>query len=166
MGKSANLKRQTRAGYSLVELLIFIIILSLGFVAIVGTVAYGIRAMTDAKLRQQAIHLNDEALEWIRAYRDICGFSEIYNRASPSKITYCFSSLPFTTNICSYSWSQVTPCPPIDNALTRQVSLQRKTDPNGMGINDDVYVSIETITSWNFGEKVHSVTNTSYFSNY
>lgn len=168
--KQAKSKQKTK-GYSLIELLVFITIMSIALVTIVATMTHGTYTINDAKLRQKAAHVNSEYMEWIRAYRDICGYTSLESKGSQGGTTYCVRTLNYDldgtncASVFSLTPTSVDSClgsvaNRIDSSLYRTVTI---VNPNPTAINQVITVRVNTF--WNYYAGWHNASSSSEFSN-
>lgn len=113
-------KKSLHQGFSLIEVLIFITILSLIFIAAAAVGTVSIRNSQNSANKLVATHYAEEAIEWLRSQKnaDWVIFTEYGN--PPPKI-YCFytepiSTWPLTTGNCTND--QV-----IDSLFRREVTV-------------------------------------------
>lgn len=111
-------------GFSLVEVLVFISILSLFFIVAVAVVTATIRNMKISEHKILAVRYGEELLEWLRSQKEIDWNSFVSQRSGK---TYCFDQTPIT------SWSSIeTSCGSsqlINSLFKRQVTITSQGNP-------------------------------------
>lgn len=112
---------KSNQGQSLFELVVAIGITGLVLVAIMSLAVKSLANATYSKNKTLATRHTQEAMEWLRAQRDI-SWSVFTSQASPNPgKTYCLSNLSFTSGACG---------PTIPNTIfTRQAVLVYYSGP-------------------------------------
>jgi type II secretory pathway pseudopilin PulG len=137
-----------KKGFTLVEVVIFIMLISMIFVTISYSMASTIR---DTKVNEHKIlgsHYADELKEWISSQRET-DWPTFYAKGSPGGTTYCFPN-------ATLDWTQVAPCNQYLNGIyMRQAVL---TTPVGSPnqVNVDITVSFSD-TGRNFTIPIHTI---------
>lgn len=131
------MKQTKNTGFSLVEVLVFITILSIFFVAAAAITTASLRNMKINEHKILATRYGEELLEWLRGEKE-ADWNNFVNRSSINGTTYCFSNTPInnwptTTGSCS-SFNGLNP--PI---YKRELSLT--TAPGGNQVNVSINVS-------------------------
>jgi Tfp pilus assembly protein PilV len=92
-----------RRGFSLIEVLIFVTILSLFLIVAAAIITASIRQNTVKVNFLKATHYNQQLLEWIRNEKEI-DWNTFVSRGSAVGTSYCFTSDVFTWSIapCDY----------------------------------------------------------------
>ena len=90
---SQNIRSRGARGFSLIEVLIAVVILSFGLLALASLQMALVRASTEAKAQSQAVALGKEKLEDLRTYTGLAGYTALASDAvgdSPSigNVTY------------------------------------------------------------------------------
>jgi len=98
-----NRIRHTQAGFSMIELLIAVLIVSVGLLGIAGLQAYGLRANHSSYLRSQATVLAYDALDRMRANKEVATagtYNLSFGATPPSGSTVAATDLQqWTTNL-------------------------------------------------------------------
>lgn len=128
------MKRLNYSGFSLVEILVFILILGLFFVVVIAITAVSLRNMKINEHKILATRYAEELLEWLRGQKEI-DWNNFVNNYSNN--TYCFPNSPIT------GWSSPDNCstytglnPPI---YKRELTLS--TSGRGTQVNASITVS-------------------------
>jgi Tfp pilus assembly protein PilV len=79
-------------GSTLIELIIAVMVVGLIVTAIASAVTYSIKNTSEAKFRQAAATLGQEAIEFIRSERARIGHYSLKNNLPPG--SYCFNNIP------------------------------------------------------------------------
>lgn len=87
-----NVYKQNQ-GFSLIEVLVFISVLTVALVALIGSVTYSSLVLNDARYRLFATRYNEELAEWLKFQREYYQYQSIVDKSSTSPGTvYCFNS--------------------------------------------------------------------------
>ena len=81
-------------GFTLLEILVALLVLSIGLLGLAGLQTFSLRNNHSALLRSQAVVLAYDALDRMRANRDqaMLGAGSVYNSAPPSSAPNCSSN--------------------------------------------------------------------------
>ena len=90
-----------KLGFSLIEVLVFVTILSLFFVAAMAIATYSLRNMKINQHKILASHYTEEGLEWVRSEKEDDWGQFTDRGATGTGITYCLIGL---------NWSTATEC--------------------------------------------------------
>lgn len=146
--------KHSNQGFSLIEVLVFITILSLIFIsaAILGTVSIRNSKSTENKII--ASRYGEELLDWLRSQKEI-DWLAFTARISPSK-TYCFADESFAR------WPDVGSCGSnqvITNSIfRREATLTYNNDPQGERVNVEIHLT------WSEGGNNYDVTTKGVFT--
>lgn len=164
-----NRKKEQKTGFTLVEVLIFVTILSLFFTVAASVLTVSLRA---SKLNEHKIfakHYADELYEWLSSekeqnwggYTTDAYLSTFTYRASLSTGEYCFSSSPIT------DWSSpittLDDCPYSLRGLFRRYVILTPVTTSGTNTYID-NVKVEIKVEWSELGKTYSVPLKSTFS--
>lgn len=83
-----------RKGFSLIEVLVFISILSLFFLAAMTVGTYSLRDMKNNEYKIIASHLGEEAVEWLKNEKET-DWENLLSKDNGSGTTYCLVNLDF-----------------------------------------------------------------------
>lgn len=86
-----------KKGFSLIEVLVFITILSLFFVAAMAVTTYSLRTMKINQYKILASHFAEEGLEWLRGQKEDDWTTFTALDSSLGSATYCISTLNFSS---------------------------------------------------------------------
>ncbi len=139
-------------GFSLIETLIFVSILSLLFVVTASVTTLSIRNMKISQHKVMATHYADELMEWL-IYQKQSSWQTISEKAPQIGETYCFSTL---------DWDHVGACTTetVGTIYKRQATLTANNSPA-------TSINIEILVQWNEpGPTSYSVNQKSFFSVY
>jgi type II secretory pathway pseudopilin PulG len=138
-----------KKGLTLIELLIFILILNILLVGAASFSTYLIRVTKFNQYKILATHHAEEALEWIKAEKDKDwqNFTNLVYDDN-SETTYCIVSLDWTSiGSCDRSYFLGTP-----NIFIREVKLINE------GVDPVLQTNIRVIVSWKDGSNDYNVT--------
>lgn len=95
--KSMRLKKL--AGFSLIEVLVFVTILALFFVAAMAVTIYSLRSMKTQQYKILASHLAEEANEWIKLEKENDWTEFIkHDTSGETGTTYCLNDIDLNWN--------------------------------------------------------------------
>ncbi len=146
--------KHSKQGFSLIEVLVFLTILSLIFISAVVLGTVSIRNSQNTGNKILASHYAEELLDWLRNQKEIdwSNFSTI--KSKPNGVTYCFSKEPID------SWGINRACnisdPLINSLFKREATL--KFDFNLQRVNVDIHLK------WSEGGNNYDVTTKGVFS--
>ncbi len=88
-----KLSVHNKAGFSLIEILVFVSVFTVAIVSLVASVSYSTLSLNDARHRLMANRYSEELAEWLKFQRQyrLFGFTALLNKASVSGTTYCFN---------------------------------------------------------------------------
>ncbi len=142
-------------GFSLIEILVFITILSLVFISAIALGTVSIRNSKNAENKILAAHYGEELLAWLRSQKDADWLTFIGQSAAPPGVQYCFSDEPVS------SWPSSGSCTSsqlIKNLFKRQATLIY--DSSIQRVNIDLTVD------WNEGGNSYSLPIKGLFSQF
>jgi len=84
-----------RKSFSLIEVLVFVTILSLFFVAAMSVSTYSLRSMKSSQRKILASHYGEEAMEWLRGEKENNWL--VFSARDYGSGIYCANSLDFST---------------------------------------------------------------------
>lgn len=114
-----------KKGFSLIEVLVFVTILSLFFVAAMAVTTYSLRTMKTNQYKILAAHFAEEGLEWLRGQKedDWTAFIAL-DTSLGSPTTYCLSTLDFSSpGECGENYTLGTP-----QIFKRELSIENIPD--------------------------------------
>lgn len=124
-------------GFSLIEVLVFVTILSLVFVSVASVTTYILRATKFNEDKILATHFSEEGLEWIKSEKELDWnrFTSL-DSSGGTGTTYCITTLDWLNpGICNGTYFLGTP-----NIFSREVVL---TNQGGSPVNQtDVQVKV------------------------
>lgn len=125
---------KTTKGFSLVEILIFIAILSVVLVASVSVTTFFFKTTSVNQHKILASHYADEALEWIKSEKET-DWNIFINRGSLNGSTYCLVTLNWSTpGTCNGNQF-------LNNIFLVEGTLTNRDD--GTGVVDRTYVKVK-----------------------
>lgn len=89
------------AAFSLIEVLVFISILSVFFVVAMVVVTTSLRNMKVSEHKILAARYAEEGIEWIRSEKERIGWDTFTSLDSISGTTYCLNSLEWISGTCT-----------------------------------------------------------------
>jgi type IV pilus modification protein PilV len=125
------------AGFTLVELLIAMIVLTVGILALIAAYSSGYAALNRATRVSSATLLADSQMERFRAVQ----YSAI--KLNTSCGATCAQDATYTTDTAYSSTAQVTGCTTTDATC---LSTQTKTGPDGQSYRVDSYVAYSCVS--------------------
>ena len=141
-------RKFSKSGFSLVEVLVFVTILGLFFVAAISVTTYSLKNMKINEHKIIATHFAEEGLEWIKSEKE--NDWEIFiskDTSSGSGTIYCLNNLDWATTENCLESSYISSTPLI---FKREVTLKNASSPT-------TEVNIEIIVSWIEGNQTMSV---------
>ncbi|MBI5127127.1 type II secretion system protein [Candidatus Roizmanbacteria bacterium] len=139
--------KTVKNSFSLIEVLVFITILSLVFITATAVTIFSLRALTISQHKILATHYAEEALEWVKSEKDK-DWLNFTQYASDAGITYCIISFDwFTEGACDDSYFLGTP-----NIFLREVKL------TNIGINPVSQTDVEVVVHWQEINDTYNVT--------
>jgi Tfp pilus assembly protein PilV len=79
------------AGFSLIEVLVFVSVFSVALVSLIASVSYSSLLLNDARSRVIATRASEELSEWLKFQREFKGFNFLKSKIPGSIATYCFN---------------------------------------------------------------------------
>jgi len=137
-----------RLGFSLVEVLVFVTILGLFFVAAVSVTTFSLKNMKMSEHKIIATHLAEEGVEWIKSEKENDWETFILRDTSSGTGTlYCLNTLNWHTGSCGENYLLGTP-----NFFKRETTLANSGSPI------TTQVDVKVIVSWIEGNQTMNVT--------
>lgn len=141
--------RTRDGGQSIVEVIIIVAIVAMIVSGLVAATVASIKSATFANTKSQATKYAQEGVEITRRERDL-SWNTFFSRRDQ---TWCMDT--------AGQWSQVIPCPLIDNKFTRTVQLTwNGADPDPTKRRMEV---VATVT-WQLGAATHRSEIRTYFT--
>jgi type II secretory pathway pseudopilin PulG len=128
-------------GFSLIEVLIFVTILSLFLITAASIITVSIRQNSLKVNMLKAEHYNEQLLEWIRSEKE-ADWNTFTTNADGTGITYCFTD-------SSYSWNS-SPCGYDLLGMFKRTALLKSFG------NPATKVEVTAYTDWQEGGNTHS----------
>ncbi|MCL5669127.1 MAG: type II secretion system GspH family protein [Gammaproteobacteria bacterium] len=105
MSTPSNYKRAAHSGLSLLELIVFIVVMSIAVVAVMTGLSSALRGSLSPGQMTQATQLAQERMELILATRQTQGYSGIYDPCGVgSPPAFCSTMLGYTAAFSSEAW--------------------------------------------------------------
>lgn len=127
-----------KKGFSLVEVLVFVTILSLFFVAALAVVTFSLRNMKTSQYKILASHYAEEGMEWVKGQKENDWVTFTGHDILEGTATYCINSLNFDTAAgCETNYDLGTPA-----IFKREVLLKNIPDtitPDQVDATVEVY---------------------------
>lgn len=140
--------KRSAGGFSLVEMLVFVAVVSIFFTIAASVASYLIRNAVTNERKIVASHYSEELMEWLRSEKDVDWGSFLRNANLSNTSTVCFNDL---------SWSDS--CSKIDNLYSRQAAFE------AVYSGSVIYqVKVRVGTSWDEARGVNEVPLESIFS--
>ena len=133
-----------KKSFSLVEILVFVTVLSVFFVAAMSILTYSLINMKVNEHKILASHYAGEALEWIKEEKDKDWNVFFALDSNPESTTYCLNSLSWSSGSCT-TYDLGSPSP----IFKREAVLDSQTSPERVNATVNVY--------WVEGSDVFSV---------
>lgn len=134
-----------KKGFSLVEVLVFVTILSLFFVAAMAVTTYSLRTMKTNQYKILAAHFAEEGIEWLRGQKEDDWTTFSAHDSSLGSSAYCISNLDFSSSgECGENYTLGTP-----QIFKREVTLENIPDSS-----DPDQVNATVMVVWNGGTEV------------
>jgi len=94
---------EKQQAFSLIEVLVFISILSIFFVLAAAVITFSLRDMKINEHKIIATMYADELMEWLRSQKEV-NWETFYAKADTNGLVYCFNNqITSTTNITDFS---------------------------------------------------------------
>ncbi len=106
-------------GFSLVEVLVFVVVVSIFFTAAASIASYLIRTSKVNERKLIATRYADELIEWLRSEKEIDWVAFSAHGDSAGTVQHCFGTLSWSSPSCN-----------IDTVLTRRAYLKQIRDPS------------------------------------
>lgn len=146
-----------RKSFSLIEVLIFISIISVFLVTSAAIITISMRQNSLQINKLKAVHYNDQLLEWISSQKEIDWNNFVAKATSlPSNNVYCFCNedLSWTTAVIEANKADCCPTP-LSQVYKRYISLTASVyAPTGFTPSSQVEVTINT--DWQEGGNSYS----------
>lgn len=130
------MKSKLIKSFSLIEILIFITILSLFFIAAMTITVFSLKSMKDQEYKILATHLAEEAVEWIKSEKEDDWSTFIgYDTSAGTGTTYCLENLDWLSNFSCSDYNLGTP-----KIFKRELLIKNIGSPTYQ-VNTDITVS-------------------------
>lgn len=138
---------KNKIGFSLVEVLVFVTILGLFFVAAISVTTFSLKNMKIDEHKIIATHFAEEGLEWINSEKENDWETFVLKDTSSGTGTlYCINSLDWSTaHLCGENYILGTP-----PFFKREVTLTNSGNPTSQ-------VNIKVVVSWIEGNQTMNV---------
>ena len=134
-----------KSGFSLIEVLVFITILGLFFVAAISVTTFSLKNMKISEHKILAAHYAEEGTEWVRNEKEN-DWETFVLKSSGTGTLYCLNSLNWSTAVtCGENYALGTPA-----LFKREVTLTNSGTPVSQ-------VNIEVVISWIEGNQTMNV---------
>lgn len=150
-------KLTVKTAFSLVEVLIFVTIITSFFVIAVGLTSQSIQQMKSSENRLIAGYLSQEILEWLRGEKETDWSGQFLQKApAGGPATYCFNTSPIQ------NWPSAGACSgyTLRTIFMREVVLTRQALPRP----DQYQVNVTITTSWQDAGRVQSSVQKTVFN--
>lgn len=134
-----------KKAFSLIEVLVFITILSLFFVAAMAVTTFSLRNMKASEYKILAAHLAEEGMEWVRSEKE-ADWSQFTDKDTLGGTTYCIKNL---------NWNNSVPC--TNYTLGTPAIFKRELKVDNQAGNPITATDIEITVSWTDGTTVFEV---------
>jgi type II secretory pathway pseudopilin PulG len=145
-------RKNTQAGFSLIEVLIFITVMSIFFVSAAAVVSVVVKNMKVNEHKILGTRFAQEAVEWLRSEKEIDW--NAFSQRAPSSgalAEYCLNSLAWNSMPCDYS---------LKTLYQRTVTLKSIESVGGYKYQVDVSVLVK----WNEPGRSYSIPINTTFS--
>ena len=88
-----------KKGFSLIEVLVFVTVLVVFFVAAISIVTFSLRSMKASEHRILASHYAEEAMEWVKGQKEDDWVEFTGHDAIPGAAIYCINGLDFVSAV-------------------------------------------------------------------
>ncbi len=143
------MSKKLKNSFSLIEVLVFITVLSLVFITATAVTIFSLRAMIISQHKILATHYAEEALEWVKSEKekDWVNFTKLVYEDG-SETTYC---------IISFDWQIIGPCDKSYFLGTPNIFL-REVKLTNIGSNPVVQTNVEVMVYWQEINDTYNVT--------
>lgn len=128
-----------KKAFSLIEVLVFISILSLFFVAAMAVATFSLKNMKNQEYKIIATHLAEEAMEWVKSEKET-DWSIFSARDTGNGTTYCLKNLDSTV------WNTQGQCP--DYSLGTPAIFKRELLIDNQAGSPATTIDVEITVSW------------------
>lgn len=130
------MKSKLIKSFSLIEVLIFITILSLFFIAAMTVTVFSLRSMKNQEYKILATHLAEEAMEWIKSEKEDDWSAFInYDTSAGAGTTYCLENLDWLSKFSCSDYNLGTP------AIFKRELLIKNIGSPTYQVNADIIIS-------------------------
>lgn len=137
---------KSKLGFSLIEVLVFVSILGLFFVAAISVTTFSLKNMKISEHKILAAHYAEEGIEWVRWEKE--NDWEVFvlkDTPSGTGTLYCLNSLTWSIGSCGANYT--LGAPPL---FKREVTLTNSGTPASR-------VNIEVVVSWIEGSQTMNI---------
>lgn len=158
---------RSQQGFSFIEILVFVTIISFLFIALTATVTSSLRRMQVAEHRLYALHYAEELLEWIRAEKETNWATFVSRDTTGSGTVYCFNgALNFLTpawpveNVQCTNYTGVAGGPQtVSRIFKRYAVITQENVPT-------TQINVQIVVEWQDGNQFYSVPLNSVLTQY
>jgi type II secretory pathway pseudopilin PulG len=141
-------------GFTLLEILIFVTLISLVFVAISFLATYSLTATRVAQQKVIATHYAEELQEWMRGEKEVDWKAFLAKSSTPGGTIYCVNSIP--TSISALTAGGCGSAYDLASQYKREVTLT--------GNSTDTQVSVSIVVEWKENKNILKVPVSTIFS--
>ncbi len=148
---------QSNKGQSLVEVMVAVAVVTIALVGLTKTISYSLSNTQYARNKTLAVKYSQEALEWVRNYRDSSvswtAFLTGTTLSSNSSVTFCINTLSWSSpGNCGASYG-------LNSKYNREITLTKVS-----GNQNEIKAAVSL--TWNQGASVKTETVTTTFTNW
>jgi len=163
LSSSTSLTVNNVEGFSLIEVIIFIAILSMFLVTAAAIITVSMHQNSLQINKVRAVHYNDQLLEWLRSEKDR-DWNTVTEKATslPGGSVYCFCTEDVSWATASIKADKSDCCPtPLSLLFKRYVALSSSVfAPSGFSPSSQIEVTIDT--DWqeagnSYSTKLHTI---------
>ena len=134
-----------KKGFSLVEVLVFVTILSLFFVAAMAVTTYSLKNMKNQEYKIIASHLAEEGMEWVKSEKE-GDWTDFSSKDTGAGTTYCLKDL---------NWDSPDPC--ADYPLGTPAIFKREIEIDNQAGSPVSSIDVQITVSWTEGTTIFQV---------
>lgn len=143
--------RRRTLGFSLIEVLVFVSVISVFFVSAAAVVSIILRNMKVTEHKLIGTRYAEEAVEWLRSEKETDWNTFVTHAPLSTGTEYCINTLTWSSATCTYT---------MDNLFKRTVSVSSQQSADGFKYQ----VNAEVLVEWQEAGKTYQIPIDTVFS--